>query len=242
MGRHNARKVESLCRSLQRDAVHARLIADRCEGHMAATAKEHVAMYLVTYYKNILLCTDMRHLLQRFPAPTDAGRVVRIAEYHHLAPLNVLTQTVEVHLKGCRTLPERGHHNLTLVGLGHQMEWMINRFLYENLVPLLRKPEQREEYTRHNTGDIAYLLWAHVKSILMSVPFTDGVEVGLVGAGIAENALLQAALNGVHHKRRRAEIHVSDPHRYDISTSADILEVLQLVTVCALAGNDFIEI
>ena len=66
----------------------------------AINTEDHIAMYLVAHDDDTFLGTDVGNLLQVFLLPTDACGIVGVAEYHHLAALDVAAQAVEVHREG----------------------------------------------------------------------------------------------------------------------------------------------
>ena len=93
-----ASHVECLGGGLKRDAYVFGLLADSGQGDVLVSELGKVGMYLVAYHYHFMLVADLCHAFKCVLAPLYASGIVRVAQNHHLAALQRLLQTVEIHL------------------------------------------------------------------------------------------------------------------------------------------------
>ena len=199
-------------------------------------------MYLVADYHNTFLRTDASNLLQVFLLPADSGRVVRVAENHHLAALDIATKCLEVHRERGFRATKRALHDHALTCFRHKAERMIDGFLYEDAVALLREGLHSKEDARHDARDVANHLTRDVHTVLLLVPSDDAFVVRRVLTSVAKDALLEALPYCVKDERRRSEVHIGHPHRDEVIGSTLSFHAVNLNRVCPFARDNLVEV
>ena len=131
---------------------------------------------------------------------------------------------------------------LTPQTLCHQKEGVIDRSHHHHPVAGLGEALQRERLPADNTGDKSQHLTGDLPPVTAAEPATNGSVPLLAGERIAQHFVLQPFPQGIHHKRRGAEVHIRHPHGKEVVTPPHILHAVPLHGVGVTAVNHFIKI
>ncbi len=239
---YDAWEVVGLGRCLQGDGDLTGLVADGGKWDVLAAAEEHVAVDLVAHYDDAFLMADMCYGAEGLNVPALAGRVVRIAEDHHLDTLEILTERVEIHGDGGLGTDKMVPHDLAVIALRDDAEWVIDRILDEHLVTFVGEGLHGQIDAADDAWHVVDVLRGDVPREVRFAPVDYTIIIGVRRTGVAEDLLREAFLDGTDDERRCLEVHVGYPHGQHVFAAAHFLHLGVLIGIGTFTLDDFVKI
>ena len=204
--------------------------------------QSEVGMYLVGNYHSPVLLTDIRYPAQLPGCPDTPAGIMRITKNKRPAPLNVLSETLEINVIMPVMQIKRRVNDFTSHTFGHQKERMVYRSHYHHLIARLGKALQGKGLSTHNTGHKRQHITRDIPLVTPAQPMANRGIPLFTGESISQNRMVETSAQSVHYKRRRTEIHIGHPHGKQITTPPYILYAVPLYGVRTAAFDHFIKI
>ena len=184
--------IEGLGRSLEGDTDVTSLVRHRGKRNMLVSEDGKVGMDFIRDDKQVMLVAEVSQTLQSLLAPSDASRVVRVAEDEYLAFLIAhLLQVFEVHvIVAIITHLERIEDHLTSVAFRSQTERMIDRWLNDDFFIRIGEDIDYQAYTLDDTRDKLNPFSLHIPLMMVVNPVDDAWHEVLWLHGVAEERVL----------------------------------------------------
>ena len=241
---HDARNVERLRRSAERDATLRSRLRNRCERHMLVAEDSHIRVNLVADDDDVMLRAEVGETAQRVCIPCYARRVVRVGEYEHAALLvSHFRQILKVHrVRSVGVLPKRVVHHLAVIALRRQSERVIHRRLNDNLLVLLHEHVDDEADALHDARYEAHPLLVDAPLMVVLNPFSHRLPVVARQYRVAEQRVFETLAQRVGYKLRRLEVHVRHPKRQQVASAISLCKHLVLQVARTRTVDNLIKI
>ena len=199
----------------------------------------------VTDQNQIVTFREIGHTLQFFARPNSPTRIVRRAEDQHgFMPVHLRVPGVEIHFVAAIVVGQFAFHNLAARSRNHARKSVVDRCHQNDTVPGLREGVDANGRTIHQPMRGENLGRGDFPAMAVFHPPANRVFVRRFIAVIAIDALILHFGDRIRHTLRRAEIHISDPHRNAIVRwhAIDRLHHVPFHGMGAKAIDDFVEI
>ena len=204
----------------------------------------HIRMNLIADNQQMMLVAKISQASKRIHIPSDASRIVRIAEYKNLALLIAnLLQVVKIHfIIAILTHSQRIEYHFTSITLWSQTKRMIHRGLDDNFLVFFRKDIDYQSYTFHNTWNKFNPFTFYIPLVVVMHPIYDTRQKVFRLHGITEKRMLQTSLQSIGNESWSFKIHISHPKRQQIISAPTRQQSPMLEVVTARTVDYFIKI
>ena len=177
-------------------------------------AEEHqIAVNLVADDQGAVLHAQFAHPAQLVGGPDAAHRVVGVAQDEQgRAALERLLKGLEVHGVVAVFLLQ-GNGQALAAPVFHRVEELaVNGGGEQNLVAGLGEFPHKGAQRRHHAQRIQAQRRVRLPAVALFLPLANRFKIGVRAAGVAEDALPVARVDGVQNGLGGHQIHVGDPH------------------------------
>ncbi len=193
---------------------------------MAVAWEGEVGVDLVADDDDIVSLADFSHAAQNFSAPYGTGGIVRGAHDKDLAVLGFALEVVEVYLEsGVSAIRhhylQRRAYQRTAAIFRQVEEGRVDGGGHQDFISRLREAKQRIADARHDAGDEMQILLGGLNVVVFLQPCSDSLPIAIGRHGITQHFMFAALTDGLQHKVRRAEVHISHPHGRHVVVSEE---------------------
>ena len=237
-------EVEGLRRRGAGDRVGGGRLAQGGEGRRRETRQGQVRVNLIGHDDDAVAGRDLLQRGELLAAPDPAHWVVRVAQEQQartgrLDGLLQGGQVAAVDAVGVTHEGDGGHG--ALVDLDDVAEGVVDGLLDEDRLARRGQGPYRHGQGRNDAGDHGVPLGLHLPAVASGEPAGQGGVVGVVGFGVAEDAVAGAPQQGADDRRCGGMVHVRHPQGQDILGAAALDGGVPLEASRAAAVGDRVE-
>ena len=237
-------EVEGLRRRGAGDRVGGGRLAQGGEGRRRETRQGQVRVNLIGHDDDAMVGRDLLQRGELLAAPDPAHRVVRVAQEQQartgrLDGLLQGGQVAAVDAVGVTHEGDGGHG--ALVDLDDVAEGVVDGLLDEDRLTRCGQGPYRQGQGRHDARGHSVPLGLHLPAVAAGEPAGQGCPIGLVGLGVAEDAVAGAPQQGTGDCRSGGVVHVRHPQGQDVLGAAALDGGVPLEAGRAAAVGDRVE-